>query len=60
MTTRRRGGKVAKVLRDIFGVSELRSGQQAVMDALLAKQRRIRDDSSGLSIRSEAVAVGAA
>ena len=37
MTPRRRGAQIAKVLRDVFGVSELRPGQQAVIDAVLAK-----------------------
>ena len=41
MTTRRRGAQIAKVLRDVFGVSELRPGQQAVIDAVLAKQHTL-------------------
>jgi ATP-dependent DNA helicase RecQ len=77
-------------MRHVFGVSGLRFGQQAVIDAVLAKQHtlaimptgagkslcsvllealgetvewshcRTCDNCSGLSIRSEAVAVGAA
>ena len=41
MTTRRSGARVAKVIREVFGVSELRPGQQAVIDAVLAKHHTL-------------------
>ncbi len=41
MTTRRRDTRISRVLRQVFGVSELRPGQQAVIDAVLAKQHTL-------------------
>ena len=41
MTARRRAARVAKVLRDVFGLAELRPGQQAVIDAVLAKRHTL-------------------
>src|SRR5688572_29987580 len=41
MTTRRGGARIAKVLRDVFGMSELRPGQRAVIDAVLAKHHTL-------------------
>src|SRR6186713_3379317 len=41
MTTRRRGAQIGKVLRDVFGVSDLRPGQRAVIDAALARQHTL-------------------
>jgi ATP-dependent DNA helicase RecQ len=40
MTTRRRGAGISKVMRQ-FGVSELRHGQRAVIDAVLARQHTL-------------------
>jgi superfamily II DNA helicase RecQ len=41
MTTRQRGTQISKVMRHVFGVSELRPGQQAVIDAVLAKHHTL-------------------
>jgi len=41
MTTRRRGARISKVMRQVFGVSELRPGQRAVIDAVLAKHHTL-------------------
>ena len=41
MTTRQSGARISKVLRQVFGVSELRPGQRAVIDAVLAKQHTL-------------------
>jgi superfamily II DNA helicase RecQ len=40
-THRRTGGGIAKVVRRVFGVSELRPGQRAVIDAVLAKEHTL-------------------
>jgi ATP-dependent DNA helicase RecQ len=41
MTIRQRGSQISKVMRHVFGVSELRPGQQAVIDAVLAKRHTL-------------------
>src|SRR3954465_4772609 len=41
MSVRRNRAAVTKLLRSVFGLSELRSGQQAVIDAVLARQHTL-------------------
>ena len=41
MNTRGSGARISKVIRQVFGVSELRPGQRAVIDAVLAKQHTL-------------------
>jgi ATP-dependent DNA helicase RecQ len=41
MTTRGSGARISKVMRQVFGVSELRPGQRAVIDAVLAKHHTL-------------------
>jgi ATP-dependent DNA helicase RecQ len=41
MSTRQIGSRISKVMRQVFGVSELRPGQRAVIDAVLAKQHTL-------------------
>src|SRR5918993_843048 len=55
MTTASNRTRLSRVLRQVFGVSELRPGQRAVIDALMADQA---DKLSGLGL--EAVQVNSA
>jgi ATP-dependent DNA helicase RecQ len=41
MITRRSDARISKVMRQVFGVSELRPGQRAVIDAVLAKHHTL-------------------
>ena len=41
MTARRNAARVSKVIRHVFGLAELRPGQQAVIDAVLAKRHTL-------------------
>src|SRR4051812_9619589 len=41
MISRGSGARVAKVIRHVFGVAELRPGQEAVIDAVLAKRHTL-------------------
>ena len=41
MTTRPSGARVLKVVRQVFGVPELRPGQRAVIDAVLSKHHTL-------------------
>ena len=41
MTARRSGARISTVVRHVFGVSELRPGQRAVIDAVLAKHHTL-------------------
>jgi ATP-dependent DNA helicase RecQ len=41
MTSRGSGARVSKVIRRVFGLADLRPGQQAVIDAVLAKRHTL-------------------
>ena len=41
MTARRNAARVSKVMRQVFGLAELRPGQQAVIDAVLARRHTL-------------------
>ena len=41
MTSRGSGARVSKVIRHVFGLADLRPGQQAVIDAVLAKRHTL-------------------
>ena len=41
MTARRNATRVSKVMRQVFGLEELRPGQQAVIDAVLARRHTL-------------------
>jgi ATP-dependent DNA helicase RecQ len=41
MTARRSGARISKVVRQVFGMSELRPGQRAVIDAVLTKHHTL-------------------
>ena len=41
MISRWAGARVSKVVRQIFGLAELRPGQRAVIDAVLAKRHTL-------------------
>jgi superfamily II DNA helicase RecQ len=41
MSARRRGGRVSKIVGEVFGLAELRPGQRAVIDAVLAKRHTL-------------------
>src|SRR5688572_18766140 len=41
MTTRPSGARVSKVVRQVFGLAELRPGQRAVIDAVLSKHHTL-------------------
>jgi superfamily II DNA helicase RecQ len=39
--SRRSGTRVSKIMRQVFGLADLRPGQRAVIDAVLAKQHTL-------------------
>ena len=41
MTLRRNAARVSRVMRDVFGFADLRPGQQAVIDAVLARRHTL-------------------
>jgi ATP-dependent DNA helicase RecQ len=41
MTARRNAARVSKIMRQVFGLAELRPGQQAVIDAVLSKSHTL-------------------
>ena len=41
MISRGTGARVSKVIRQVFGLADLRPGQQAVIDAVLAKRHTL-------------------
>ena len=41
MSARRRGARVSKIVEEVFGLAELRPGQRAVIDAVLAKRHTL-------------------
>jgi len=41
ITSKRSAARVSKIVRDVFGLAELRPGQQAVIDSVLAKRHTL-------------------
>jgi hypothetical protein len=52
MTARRNAVRVSKVMRQVFGLAELRPGHHAVIEAVAWSQCGICDNCRGLAIRA--------